>query len=110
MAATITWVVSQCDRALSDGGINNIHWRCSAEETVSTGDEAVAYTAGSYGTCGLTYDASSSDFIAYDKVTQENCLTWIYANGVDKDAIEAALQADINLQITPTEGHGIPWS
>lgn len=57
-----------------------------------------------------TYDASSSDFISYDSVTQENCLTWIYANGVDKDAIEAALQADIDLQITPTEGYGTPWS
>ena len=106
MAATMTWVVSQCDRVLADGGINNIHWRCNATETASGTD----YAASSYGTCGLTYDASSSDFIAYDSVTQENCLTWIYANGVDKDAIEAALQANIDLQITPTEGYGTPWS
>ena len=105
MAATMTWVVSQCDRVLADGGINNIHWRCSATETSSGTD----YSASSYGTCGLTYDASSSDFIAYDKVTQENCLAWIYANGVDKDAIEAALQSNIDLQITPTEGTGVPW-
>ena len=105
MAATMTWTVSQCDRVLSDGGIDNIHWRCSATETASGTD----YVAGSYGTCGLTYDASSSDFIAYDKVTQDNCLTWIYANGVDKDAIEAALQSNIDLQITPTTGEGVPW-
>lgn len=105
MAATMTWTVSQCDRVLSDGGIDNIHWRCSATETASGTD----YVAESYGTCGLTYDASSSDFIAYDKVTQDNCLTWIYANGVDKDAIEAALQSNIDLQITPTTGEGVPW-
>ena len=24
MAATFTWVVSQCDRVLADGGINNL--------------------------------------------------------------------------------------
>ena len=105
MAATMTWTVSQCDRVLSDGGIDNIHWRCSATETASGTD----YVAESYGTCGLTDDASSSDFIAYDKVTQDNCLTWIYANGVDKDAIEAALQSNIDLQITPTTGEGVPW-
>jgi hypothetical protein len=105
MAATFTWVVSQCDRVLEDGGINNIHWRCSATETASGED----YAAGSYGTCRITYDASSSDFIAYDNVTQDDCLSWIYANGVDKDAIEAALQADIDSQITPTEGKGVPW-
>ena len=105
MAASFTWTVSQCDRVLADGGIKNIHWRCNATETASGTD----YVAGSYGTCGLTYDASSSAFIPYDSVTQDNCLTWIYANGVDKDAIEAALQSNIDLQITPTEGTGVPW-
>ena len=105
MAATFTWVVSQCDRVLADGGINNIHWRCSATETAS----GTNYVAGSYGACGLTYDASSSDFIAYDNVTQNDCLSWIYANGIDKDAIETSLQAKINLQITPTTGEGVPW-
>ena len=105
MAASFTWTVSQCDRVLADGGINNIHWRCDATETASGTD----YLAGSYGTCGLTYDASSSDFIAYDNVTQNDCLSWIYANGIDKDAIETGLQAKIDLQITPTEGIGVPW-
>ena len=105
MAATFTWTVSQCDRVLADGGINNVHWRCNATETASGTD----YVAGSYGTCGLTYVASSSVFISYDSVTQDNCLTWIYANGVDKDAIEAALQSNIDLQITPTTGEGVPW-
>jgi len=105
MAATFTWTVSQCDRVLADGGISNVHWQCNATETASGTD----YLATSYGTCPLTYDASSSDFIAYDSVTQNNCLTWIYANGVDKDAIEATLQSNIDLQITPTEGTGVPW-
>ena len=105
MAATFTWTVSQCDRVLADGGINNIHWQCSATETAS----GTEYSGYSYGTCGLTYDASSSDFIAYDNVTQNDCLSWIYANGIDKDAIETTLQSNIDLQITPTEGTGVPW-
>ena len=105
MAATFTWAVSQCDRVLADGGINNVHWQCTATETAS----GTEYSGYSYGTCGLSYDASSSDFIAYDNVTQNDCLTWIYANGIDKDAIETGLQAKINLQITPTEGTGVPW-
>ncbi len=105
MAASFTWTVSQCDRVLADGGINLVHWQCNATETAS----GTEYSGYSYGTCGLSYDASSSDFIAYDNVTQNDCLSWIYANGIDKDAIETTLQSNIDLQITPTEGTGVPW-
>ena len=108
MTATNTWTISQCDRELADGGITTAHWRVTAEQTVGTGDDAVTYTASSYGTCGFTPDPTASDYIAYDDLTEADVIGWVQAD-VDQEAIEASLQADIDLQITPTNGTGVPW-
>ena len=108
MAATFTWTIPQTERVLSDGGINVAHWRCTAEETVGSGDNAVTYTASTYGAVGLTYDADASDFIAYDSVTEANVVGWVQAD-VSQSDTETALQNDIDAQKTPTTGVGVPW-
>jgi len=108
--ATNTWTISQCDRELSDGGITTAHWRVNAEQTVGTGDDAATYTATSYGTCGFTPDPESGDYTPYAEVTEAEVLGWCFANGVDQEAIEASLQANIDLQIKPTNGSGTPWA
>ena len=107
--ATFTWTIPTVEHVIADGGINIVHWRCNAEQTEGSGDDAVTYTASSYGTVGLTYDASSSDFTPYDDVTESQAEGWIWANGVDKSATETALQNNINAQINPTEASGTPW-
>ena len=107
MAATFTWAVSQCDRILADGGINNVHWQCTATETAS----GTEYSGYSYGTCGLSYDASSSDFIAYDKLTSAVVLGWLKAKlGADEVArIEKYIDDEITLINTPVTISGKPW-
>ena len=109
MTATNTWTIAQCDRELSDGGITTAHWRVTAEQTVGTGDDAVTYYASNYGTCGFTPDPSASDYTPYADVTESEVLGWCWADGVDKDQIQTSLQANIDLQITPTTGEGVPW-
>lgn len=109
MAATMTWTISTCEHVIADGGITTAHWSCTATETVGEGDNAVTYSARSYGTVGFTYDASSEDFIAYDNVTENNVKAWVWANGVDKDATEAGLQSNIDNQKNPTQATGVPW-
>jgi hypothetical protein len=69
----------------------------------------VTYNASSYGTCGFTPDPTSSDYIAYDDLTEADVIGWVQAD-VDKDAIEASLQANIDGQITPTTATGTPWA
>ena len=103
---TNTWTISECDRELADGGITTAHWRATASQTV----EDVEYTATSYGSCGFTPDPESGDYTHYSDVTEQQCLDWCFADGVDKDSIEASLQANIDLQITPTTGSGTPWA
>jgi hypothetical protein len=110
--ATFTWVISTLERDLIGdlaGGVIVAHWRCNAEQTEGTGDDAVTYNASSYGTCGFTPDPTSPDYIAYDDLTEADVIGWVQAD-VDKDAIEASLQANIDGQITPTTATGTPWA
>ena len=100
MAITYTWTIPTVDRTIATGGINTIHWRCSAVE----GD----HSASSYGTVGCSPDPSASDFIAYDSVTEANCIAWVQAD-VSKDNTESALAAQITALKTPVTGCGTPW-
>ena len=71
--ATFTWVISTLERDLIGdlaGGVIVAHWRCNAEQTEGTGDDAVTYNATSYGTCGFTPDPTASDYIAYADLTE----------------------------------------
>ena len=98
---TTVWQISQMERTLADGGVVVCHWRATATD----GD----YSASSYGTAGFTPDPSASGFIAYDSITEEVALGWCWADGVDKDAIEASLAAKIELDKNPTQASGVPW-
>ena len=95
---TTTWKIVQCDRLTADGFITTAHWTVNAVD----GD----YTASSYGTCGF---ATATPAIPYASVTEAEVLGWCWANGVDKDAVEASLAANIALQKAPVTATGVPW-
>jgi hypothetical protein len=98
MSATITWVIQQLDRQTSDGFVTTAHWRANAVD----GD----YSASVYGTCGWS---EGEPVIPYDQLTQDTVLGWVWADGVDKDATEATLNAQIALQKNPVTATGVPW-
>ena len=93
-----TWKIAQLDRLTADGFITTAHWTVNAVD----GD----YTAGAYGTCGF---ANATPVIPYASVTEVEVLNWCWANGVDKDATEASLAANIAAQKNPVTATGIPW-
>jgi len=95
---TTTWKIAQLDRLTADGFITCAHWTVNAVD----GD----YTAGSYGTCGF---AAATPAIPYAQVTEQEVLDWCFASFVDKDAIEANLAANIELQKNPVTAAGVPW-
>lgn len=101
MAVLYTWSISTTIRNLSDGGITKIHWRCDGVD----GD----YSVGSYGATIHTPDTSAEGFIAYDNVTEANCIAWVQAQ-VGKDDVEAEIAAKIESQKNPTTSAGVPWS
>lgn len=95
-----TWTISTLERELSDNGVVVAHWRATAVD----GD----FSASNYGTCGFTPDPSSADWVDYDSISEELALSWCWAE-LDKDAIEASLSANIDLQKNPTQASGVPW-
>ena len=98
-----TWTIGTLERQLdADNGVVVAHWRATAVD----GD----FSASSYGTCGFTPDPESSDWVDYDSITEELALSWCWSDGVDKDAIEASLAANIELQKNPTQASGTPWA
>lgn len=103
-----TWTIANLERNVADGGVIVAHWRVTETETVGEGDDAVTYSASSYGTVGFTPDADADGFIAYDSLTEANVLGWVYEE-VNQADTEAALAADIAGQKTPVTADGVPW-
>ena len=95
---TTTWTITQCNRLTADGFITTAHWMANAVD----GD----YSAGAYGSCGFTAGTPS---IPYTQVTEKEVLDWCWASGVDKDAVEEGLAAQIALQKAPVTTNGLPW-
>jgi len=100
MAVSYTWSVPMTERNLADGGITVIHWRCTGVDS--------DYSASSYGTTGHSPDADADGFIAYDSVTEANCIAWAQAQ-VGQEDVEAAIAAKIEADKNPTTGSGVPW-
>jgi len=90
--------------------INLVHWRVDESETVGTGDDAVTYTASSYGTQSLAAP-DPDNYTAYADVTQVECINWCQSEMGEEQvtSIENNLTANIELQKNPVDGHGVPW-
>jgi len=98
MSVSYNWAITQTNYNTDDKFIFCAHWTCNAVD----GD----FTAGVYGTCGF---AAATPAIPYASVTEAEVLNWCWANGVDKDATEANLAANIDLQKNPVTATGVPW-
>ena len=104
------WTVSAMNCKVSEDNLSdvvfNVHWRCSATEV--DGDKT--YSASVYSTCSVP-GPNPASFVLYDQLTQNEVLGWIWANGVDKDATEAAVQQQIELQKHPVVvSPPLPWA
>jgi hypothetical protein len=80
---TFNWTIATLEYDLQpsdmDGAVIVAHWRVNAEETTGEGDDAVTYTASSYGTCGFSPDPSAEGYVPYADLTDlnsRNC-SWV---------------------------------
>ena len=96
---SITWTISQLDRQTSDGYVYQAHWTCTAVDG--------EHSASIVNTCSWSDGTPTVD---YADLTQEQVLGWIWANGIDKNATEAALAAQIAEQKAPKTARGLPWN
>jgi hypothetical protein len=95
---TTLWTISNLDRQTSDGFVTTAHWQATAVDG--------EHSASIYATCSWSDGTPTVD---YADLTEATVLGWIWANGVDKDATEAALAAQIELKKNPVTATGVPW-
>ena len=101
---TFTWAVGTMDRLLASGAVTNVHYTVTANDGT--------YSSGAYGSVGLDQPEDDADLTPYADLTESWAVAAVQAKlgGADKVAeIEAALQAQIDGQRTPTTGSGLPW-
>ena len=106
MSIVYNWQVSQLNCLPSVEGkqdyVVTVHWACSGAD----GD----YSGNVYSTCSLPVVEGAS-FVSYADLTLDTVLGWIWANGVDKAATEAAVEQQIeNAQNPPLVSPPLPWS
>jgi hypothetical protein len=98
-----TWGVAQMERHTSDGIVIVVYYTVAANDGT--------YASSAYGSVGL--EAPEGNVIPYSDLTQEIVVGWTKSKlgGDEKVAeIQAALQAQIDQQRTPTTAAGVPWS
>ena len=97
-----TWNVAQMERHTADGIVFTVHYTVDANDGT--------YSAGAYGSVGL--EQPEGNVIPYADLTPEIVIGWVQEKlgGDEKvDEIQAALQAQIDQQRTPTTAQGVPW-
>ena len=94
-----TWGVAQLERHTADGIVFTVHYTVDANDGT--------YSAGAYGSIGL--EAPEDNIIPYADLTPEIVIGWVQ-DKLNVEEIEAALQAQLDQQRTPTTVAGVPWS
>ena len=99
MTTTTIWNIAQMERHTADGIVFTVHY------TVAAADGT--YSSSAYGSIGL--DAPEDNIIPYADLTPEIVIGWVQ-DKLNVEEIEAALQAQLDQQRTPTTAAGVPWS
>ena len=94
-----TWGIAQMERHTSDGIVIVVHYTVAANDGT--------YGSSAYGSVGL--EAPEDNIIPYADLTPEIVIGWVQEK-LNVEEIEAALQAQLDQQRTPTTVAGVPWS
>ena len=101
---TITWSITALNCSTTEQNPDTVilcHWTCAGTDGT--------YNASIYSTCSVPSPTGS--FTPYESLTQSQVLGWVWANGVDKDSTEAAVEAQLQAQINPpVVTPALPWS
>ena len=102
---TILWLIERLLVKPTEGSNTDVvitaDWRCNGTDET--------YSGTCYGSCSFAPPTGS--FTPYEDLTQDQVLQWCYENGVDKNAIEANVTAQIENQINPpVVTLPLPWA
>jgi hypothetical protein len=100
----ISWIIERLLVRKVEGTHTDVvitaDWRCNGSQD--------NYSGTCYGS--TSFAPPSGSFTPFPDLTQDQVLSWCYANGVDKTAIEANVTQQINDQINPPIiAPPLPW-
>jgi hypothetical protein len=90
----ITWTITAMNCSTTEQNPDTVivcHWTCAGTDGT--------HNASVYSTCSVPTPTGA--FTPYDQLTQAQVLGWVWANGVDQAATEAAVEAQLQAQINP---------
>ena len=115
MTAQVTWSINDMKRNTADGGVTIVYWSCTA--TDDTHSDCTAVEAGKL---RLEPDASADGFTAYEDLTEEQVLGWVYESLIEdeetaeqaKTRIEDVRKGKVDAQVArkTAEATGMPWA
>ena len=124
MTAQVTWSINDMKRNTADGGVTIVYWSCTA--TDDTHSDCTAVEAGKL---RLEPDASADGFTAYEDLTEEQVLGWVYESLIEtstdedgnettetaeqaKTRIEDVRKGKVDAQVArkTAEATGTPWA
>ena len=98
----IEWMQTTPTSANPSEAVLQVGWRCNGTEDNFSGSV--------YSTCTLPA-ADPASFTPYADLTQDQVLGWIWANGVNQSATEAAVAQQIEMQKNPVVIQPpLPWN
>ena len=102
MTTINTWAVAQLERETEDGCVFTVHYTVSAHDGT--------YSSSAYGSLGL--ERPEGEMVPFADLTEATVIDWVQDKfGEEKVAeIEAALQAQLDEQHTPSKASGLPWA
>jgi len=115
MAITNTWSVTNMQHTDADGGVFLVYWSMVAQS-----DGTPSYSASEGGKLRCEYDASSSSYIAYADLTEDDVLGWVYNSLIENEETAEEAKARIETDRTSkvqgqidraaSQSSGVPWT
>ena len=107
----VTWNVTNLEyNNDSDKGVIVAHWQATDSEVVGEGESAVTHSGRYYGSLSFVPDASKSEYIAYDSLTESDVVGWVKAHAdVDVSNVETYVTNQIAESKVPVTKMGTPW-
>ena len=101
---SIVWIIERLLVKPTEGTLTDVvitaDWRCNGSQD--------NYSGTCYGSA--SFAPPSGSFTPYEDLTEAQVLSWCFANGVNKTAIEANVTAQIENQINPPIiAPPLPW-
>jgi hypothetical protein len=102
METVFTWRVANLERETSDGYVYTAHYTIDANDGT--------YSAGAYGSLGLERP-EEDEMIPFAQLTEEIVVGWVKEKLTEEkvEEVEAALQAQLDEQHSPSRAAGLPW-